>query len=125
MSQRYQFYIAGKISGLEPEEVKENFRQAENKLLAIGLHYASPYKPKEEAKKKTWQQYMREGVIMMMKCPGVFLLKNWRASRGANIERQLAMSLGIPVLYEELLDQGHYEGMGVPQLLNETGKSND
>jgi hypothetical protein len=44
----------------------------------------------------------------MMNCTGIFMLSNWRESKGANIERNLAMQLGMKVYYEDLFDQGKY-----------------
>jgi hypothetical protein len=101
-----KIYISGKISGLSHEECMNNFEGGIQKLRRINLFGVSPYQGDEG---RTWQQYMKEDIKLMMNCEGIFMLSNWRESKGANIERNLAMHLGMRVYYEELLDQGHYD----------------
>lgn len=45
----------------------------------------------------TWQGWMRGAITKMMRCNLVVMLPNWGASKGACIERQLAIDLGIEV----------------------------
>ena len=52
---------------------------------------------------------MRKDIKLLMDCDCILMLKGWSVSRGASIERELAMSLGLPIFYEDLLDQGHYD----------------
>jgi len=57
-----------------------------------------------------WQGVLEDRVwlegdlAIVAKCDAVLMLENWKCSEGATRERQLAMKLGIPVLYsiEEL-----------------------
>ena len=42
----------------------------------------------------TWQQWMREALRLQLHCDVVHMLPGWRKSRGARIERRLALILG-------------------------------
>ena len=39
---------------------------------------------------------MRVAIPQMLKCDGVALLLGWSASRGASLERNLAVAIGMP-----------------------------
>lgn len=101
-----KIYISGKISGLSEEECYNNFEGAITKLRRVNLFGVSPFQGDEG---KTWKEYMKKGIQVMMNCDGILMLSNWRDSKGANIERNLALQLGIRVYYEDLLDQGYYD----------------
>lgn len=51
-----------------------------------------------------WLACMRKDVVALMGCDGIALLPGWERSRGVNVERTLAIGLGLPVvLAAELL----------------------
>ena len=101
-----KIYISGQITGLKKQTCYNNFETAIMKLRRIDKFGVSPYQGDEG---KTWAEYMKRGIETMMNCEGIFMLSNWRESKGANIERNLAMQLGMKVYYEDLFDQGHYD----------------
>ena len=101
-----KIYISGQITGLKKQECYNAFETAIMKLRRLNLFGVSPYQGDEG---KTWNEYMKRGIETMMNCTGIFMLSNWRDSKGANIERALAMQLGMRVYYEDLFDQGHYK----------------
>lgn len=45
-----------------------------------------------------WLTCMRKDVVALMTCDGVALLPGWERSRGVNVERTLAINLGLPVV---------------------------
>tara|TARA_R100000951_G_C2540720_1_gene149291 strand:- start:280 stop:600 length:321 start_codon:yes stop_codon:yes gene_type:complete len=100
-----KIYISGQITGLKKRECYNTFETAVMKLRRLNLSGVSPYKGDEG---KTWNEYMKQGIETMMNCEGIFMLSNWRESRGANIERNLAMQLGMRVMYEDLFDTNKY-----------------
>ena len=89
-------YIAGKVSGIEME-ARVLFKTAEIKLLLQGHDVINPMELPHDHD-KTWQSYMRECISAMMKADALYLLPNWRESKGARIEVQLAHNLGIKIL---------------------------
>lgn len=89
-------YIAGKVSGIEME-ARVIFKRAEIKLKLQGHEVINPMEL-EHDHDKTWQSYMRECIIGMMRADVIYLLPNWRESKGARIEVQLAHNLGIKIL---------------------------
>ena len=90
-------YIAGKVSGIEME-ARVLFKTAEIKLLLQGHDVINPMEL-EHDHDKTWQSYMRECISAMMKADALYLLPNWRESKGARIEVQLAHNLGIKIFF--------------------------
>lgn len=101
-----KIYISGKISGLTTEEALNNFERAE-KYLYANQSYAengfvdlvNPMKL-EHNHDKSWVEFMKEDIGALLTCDAIYLLKNWGDSKGARIERAIALELGITILYE-------------------------
>lgn len=47
----------------------------------------------------TWQEYMKNDLSVLMTCDEVHFLPDWKESKGAKIEHQLAIDLGIKIVY--------------------------
>lgn len=95
-------YIAGKIGDLPEYEFKRNFEQAKIELINIGFlpeNIVSPVDLPHDHDHE-WSSYMKEDITEMMKCHFVCALKNWRHSPGATIEVNLAVSLGINIIFQ-------------------------
>jgi hypothetical protein len=45
-----------------------------------------------------WELYMRAAIRQMLTCDTVAFLPDWRQSRGANVEIELAIHLGMAVI---------------------------
>lgn len=94
-----KIYISGKITGLPIEEAQQIFADAADQL-AIMQHEPInpmahvPYNP-------DWQyhDYMAEDVRLLLQCDAIYMLHNWHDSKGARIERAIAMEAGITVHY--------------------------
>ena len=87
-------YVSGKITG--EKRWRKKFETAYWELRAVGyLVYMPTNSPKRF---KTWEEAMRWAISYMLeKAQGVALLPDWEQSKGARIERQLALDLGMPV----------------------------
>lgn len=94
-------YIAGKIGDLPVAEFTKNFQDAEKEVEALGYTAISPLAIKHDHE-KTWQAYMRRDIRALIECHAVYALRNWRQSPGATIEVNLAVSLGIDVIFQPL-----------------------
>ena len=49
---------------------------------------------------KSWEYYMRTDIVKLMCCDSIYMLKGWRSSKGARLERYIARKLGFGVIYE-------------------------
>lgn len=49
---------------------------------------------------KTWQDYMKADIILLMSCTAIYFLQNWRNSPGAKLEQYLAQELNILQIYD-------------------------
>ena len=90
-------YIAGKITGLPKGEVKEKFSLVSSELTAMGYHVVSPVGVSDDS--KTWDDAVRNDIKKMLECDEVHLLADWQDSRGAQLERDIALRLGMQVVY--------------------------
>ena len=94
-----RLYISGKITG--DSEYKIKFREAELNLsgATYGIPNAKKYLVSNPARinETDWKAAMKQAISMMMCCDGVALLPDWKESRGAKIERKLALALGMTV----------------------------
>jgi hypothetical protein len=93
-------YISGKISGIE-EEAEQRFKDAEVYLSEyLNYEVVNPMTINHEHD-KSWQSYMKADIREMMSCDAIFMLTNWTDSKGAEIERRIALDLGIKIIYEK------------------------
>lgn len=91
-----KLYIAGPMTGISDFNYPE-FEAAADKLRAAGF---DPVSPTENGLPKTahWKQHMRADIPMLLQCGGVALLDGWENSKGAQLERHIAMQTGIWVM---------------------------
>ena len=103
-----RIYLAGKITNLPEADVAKKFQDAETIYTQLGFQVINPYKLIKEdgLHVGTWESIMKICLIMMLACDGVVLLHDWKESKGAMLERELALKLNIPVYYpEETIDK--------------------
>ena len=86
-------YIAGKVTGME-SQAHYIFNSAETKIKRTGMIPINPMKLPHNHD-KTWQSYMRECIRALMECDYIYMLPNWKKSKGARIERLIAWLIGI------------------------------
>jgi hypothetical protein len=78
----------------------ERFEKAEQHLKAKGREVVNPTKLPHKHD-KTWQSYMREDIKALVECEAVYMLKGFGASRGALLEMELALALGMKIEFEQ------------------------
>lgn len=91
-------YISGKITGIEAD-ARVLFLAAELRLLGLGFEVVNPM-GLPHGHDGSWESFMREDLKAMCDCGVIYMLRNWRESRGAIIEHSIALLLGMVVLYE-------------------------
>ncbi|MBD3748964.1 MAG: DUF4406 domain-containing protein [Sphingobacteriales bacterium] len=89
-------YIAGKVTGLPFDEVKEKFHTAHRMLEQKGYYVINPVAivhPEAD-----WKEAMRICISFLPHADFIYPLPCWIHSEGATIEVKLAVNLGIPRL---------------------------
>lgn len=92
-------YISGAISS-DPDYL-DKFRETELAFQYKGFKTCNPARETIKAEGKTWEEYMREAVRLMMDCDCIVMLRDWKKSKGAKIEHSLAKKLGYTILYQK------------------------
>lgn len=92
-----KIYISGKITDTDIEHTREKFQAACQYLIAMGQ---TPVSPLENGLPidSPWEQHMLRDIELLMGCGGIFLLPDWKESRGARIEHAIAKELGLLIL---------------------------
>lgn len=104
-----KIYIAGKINGLK--NYREVFKAAEDKLVAEGNTVMNPAVLPEGF---DYEIYLTICMLMLQACDAVYMLSNFKDSKGANVELQFAKAQGKDIIYQEIntcLDCKFYDGI--------------
>ena len=91
-----KIYISGKITGTS--DYMDRFAKAEKALLTKGWEVVNPAK-EDLPQNLPWEEYMKHDVRLLAGCDAIYMLDGWRQSRGACLERELALNLKLKVLY--------------------------
>ena len=94
-----KIYIAGPMTGL-PEFNYPAFHKAADDLRSLGNTVVNPAELFDGQLGLEWLDYMRAGLKALLDCEAIYMLKGYRQSRGAMIELNLAVQLGLPVTHE-------------------------
>lgn len=93
-------YVAGKITGLSKEESDKKFEEAAKMLREQGHRVFIPtVLPAYD--EVSHDDYLHICFAMIDICECVYMLKNWRQSKGAKKERLYATTKGKVILYED------------------------
>jgi hypothetical protein len=94
-------YIAGKITGLEYEASAKLFQDAETVIEKAGHTPLNPLTIVDQDDEREWEDYMLDAIeIVLVSCEAVYMLSNWRESRGARIEHAIAEITAKPIYYQ-------------------------
>ena len=99
MIKEKRIYLSGSISSRGWEESQRHFFNLQRKLITRGHQVFNPVTCSQQS---SWEEYMRVGLSSLLNnADAVFMLKGWKKSRGACLERTIAFELSIPIYYEE------------------------
>lgn len=90
-------YIAGKMNGLPEAQVRNKFERFSTDLQRQGYNVVSPAESIQSD--ATWEHTMKHSIKSMLDCDEVHLLPCWQESREAQLERDIAIRLGMQVVY--------------------------
>ena len=85
-------YISGPITGTD--DYMERFKVAEIFLRGQGHEVVNPAVENSELPTGTsWERYMGESLRMLCECDAIYMMRNWMMSRGARLERSVALQM--------------------------------
>jgi hypothetical protein len=97
-----RIYISGAISGLPYAEAWDKFNRSETALLIKGWQdIANPMKCKIFKKDDVWEWQMGACLMMLLRCDAIYMLRDWRNSRGARVEHAVAVELELEIIYQQ------------------------
>jgi Asp-tRNA(Asn)/Glu-tRNA(Gln) amidotransferase A subunit family amidase len=92
-------YISGKVTGLPEEEYKARFEQAEASFKAEGHEVINPLKL-DHTLNNYWADYMLTCIDALPDCDAIYMLSNWKESKGARLELNIAKEMGKQIFYQ-------------------------
>jgi hypothetical protein len=90
-------YVAGKITGLPKTDVQSKFSTINKQLSGQGYQVVNPLAVNDDT--QSWDEAVRNDIKIMLECDEVHMLPDWQESRGAQLERDIALRLGMQVVY--------------------------
>lgn len=91
-----KIYIAGPMTGYTDYN-RQAFNRAADALRHVGYEVVNPADIKEPCENPKWKDWMREAIKLLVDCDGVCLLPDSELSRGAKVEKALALGLYMEV----------------------------
>ncbi|MCU4119329.1 DUF4406 domain-containing protein [Variovorax sp. N23] len=88
-----RIYVAGKMTG-EPDLNYPEFNRVAASLRQLGYTVENPAENPAPAC-GSWEGYMRMAIAQLVRCDEIHLLRGWSTSRGACMERWIAVELGL------------------------------
>ena len=100
-----KIYIAGKVAGLPESEYTEYFSAVEEYRTNNGFQTINPVKLIETVQDAIpWElshmEIMDIDLAVLAYCDAIYLMKNWKESRGAREEYRHAISNGLDIIME-------------------------
>ena len=91
-------YISGKISGLDFEEVKKRFLEAEEFLESLGIQAVNPLKNGLSVD-DAWIKHLCRDIELLHECSHIYMMDGWQESTGSCVEYDFAIRTGKTVLF--------------------------
>ena len=99
-----KIYFSGKITGLDLLEAHQMFQKAESHLIQkYDCEIINPMKEIPYEKGKTWEQYMIDDIKLLFDCDAIYMLENWKESKGARIEFAIAYESSKKIMFADAL----------------------
>ena len=108
MKEKMRIYVSGKITGLPLLQADMKFKCAEDAIRRAGHVPVNPMAIGAVVPGLDWKSYMTiaYGILQDPSIDAIYMLEDWKESKGSVIEWAWAQSRGIEVLYQ---DPRHYE----------------
>jgi hypothetical protein len=100
-----KLYISGRISGLPLQYAQDRFnfgiKDAIIDTKATKEQCVNPFNIKPFLGVKKWLFYMIADLYQLRKCDAIYMLNNWKDSRGAKIELVFAILCNKEIYFQE------------------------
>lgn len=93
-----KLYVAGRIADEIGHRAKFEWACAE--VSSMGHEPVNPCELHPDCKHFVWEEWMVCDIHAMLDCDGVYALRDWKSSKGATVEVQLAMRLNKVIIYQ-------------------------
>ena len=105
MINQHTIYISGQITGTS--DYMERFAKAEKLLKMSGWAVINPTAISSmfPEGRLTHRKYMKIDKVLLSACDDIFMLHNWKTSKGARKEYRMARRKRLVVLLEDRLTQ--------------------
>lgn len=113
-----KIYISGKITGLPQQEAREKFANAQALLEEQGYETVNPME-KGMSDDAPWEQHMIKDIELLFTCDAIFMMDNWRDSKGAQIEYATAYYLGKDIRFQSRMNQESNEVFRIQNAIHE------
>lgn len=90
-------YLSGPITSLPLEDARRIFESAEEFIAKLGYIAVNPMK-NGLSPESTWEEHMKKDLAMLLECDTICMLPNFRESKGAMLELDVAIALGMSAL---------------------------
>lgn len=97
---KQKIYVSGKITGLYLPDAIKNFKETSKKLEKLDFEVINPMELVKKQNGWKWIDYMKKDIKLLIECDAIFMMDNWVNSKGAKIEHDLAIGLGLKCFYE-------------------------
>lgn len=98
---RDKVYIAGKMTGLSRELVRERFRKGERDMREEGFRVCNPERWYPVMRFLPYRIILLFDLYLLSRCDRIYLLAGWIDSKGATLEHHYATIMGKIVMYEK------------------------
>jgi hypothetical protein len=103
-----KIYLSGQMTGIKNYNF-DKFFEIEKYLKKLNFKVINParltYKLMRKKHKKineiSREEYLKYDLQELLKCDFIYMLKDWENSKGAKLEYQIALEIGIKVLKEK------------------------
>lgn len=100
-STKLTIYVAGPIANTT--DYHERFAAGCEALYRIGHEPVNPLliNPNVANTIETWRECMKMDIKALLDCDGIYMLRGWQKSKGATLEKHIAETLGMVVLFQD------------------------
>ena len=100
---RPRIYISGRMSGLSETEIISRFRQAELELSVKDCKAICPcdFMDLFVNVGMSYSDILLRDLDILSRCDGIYLLENWKDSKGARAEKAFAEATNKIIMYQQ------------------------
>ncbi len=94
-----RIYISGKITETDITETRAKFKATQELIEKMGHEAINPFNI-IDVPGLPWEAYMIAGMSWLFDCDAIFMLRGWKTSKGARIERAIAREMKMNIYYD-------------------------